>query len=88
MLLKLGGGVRSLDLQSRRDVPFDGTGEPFLPSAGADRMSVEVKTRRTQREHYMSALTPIADMPGDMDLRRNGPISDIDCAVISLLVHR
>jgi hypothetical protein len=39
-------------------------------------MSVEVKTRRTQREHYMSALTPIADMPGDMDLRRNGPIAE------------
>jgi hypothetical protein len=33
--------------------------------------------RRTHREHNTSALTPIADMLGDIDFRRNGPIPEV-----------
>jgi hypothetical protein len=41
-------------------------------------MSVRVKTRKPHVEHNESAPTLIADIPGDMDFRCNGPRTDID----------
>jgi hypothetical protein len=35
-----------------------------------------VTSVKTHLEHDESALTLIADMPGDMDFRRNGPLPD------------